>query len=90
MNLLLRDKAGERRWEFSLTDTELYEVLCTQSAWKLASSSGKGIKWTRSQIPRLIATMRERTPQEIASIEDPFIKLICSELQRLQIRLGED
>lgn len=90
MNLMIKEHAGKRQWLFALDDEEIYEVLCTQAAWKLISSSGKSVEWVKEQIPHTIRTMREHTKEEVERIQCPFIRLISTELQRLQIRLCDD
>ena len=88
MKMIINQVDGKREWNFSVSDYELYEILCTQIAWRTLWTSKKPVDWVVTQTISAIHTVDTRSEKDLAKISDPFIRAILTELKRLEIDLG--
>lgn len=94
MQLKLNESAGAREWTVSFDDSELYEVLCNCVAFR-ALDGGMSVKLPKEDMEKLkIITLtivnRAKDPEskdKLEYITDPFIKMILTECNRLEIEL---
>ena len=94
MQLKLNESAGAREWTVVFDDSELYEVLCNCIAWRAISNENviKLPDVDMDKIKGITVTIvrRAKEPESKSSLEDikdPFIKMILTECNRLEIDL---
>jgi len=91
MDLLIDQLNGARRWHIIINDDELYEILCTQMAWRVRVSSQKDDEYVERAVVLGIQHMiKHPQPDKIPQIKDPLIRAIISECARLNIDLPEE
>jgi hypothetical protein len=94
MQLKLNESAGAREWTVVFDDSELYEVLCNCIAWR-ALDGKMTVKLPKEDMEKLKSitvtiVKRAKEPESKESLEDikdPFIKMILTECNRLEIDL---
>ena len=90
MKLKLTELEGKRQWVVALDDHELYELTCSQIAYRIwhQETSAESRKSIESRTVFLVEESRQ--PERAGTVEwikDPFIRLILSEVNRLKIEL---
>lgn len=80
----------EHLWSFSLTDQEMYEVICNQIAWRIISTTKRDQEWVKDQTVQIVRECHQPgDTNPVEEVRDPFIRLVLSEVKRLGIPLGE-
>ena|ERR1700690_2530754 len=97
MELKVIEQKEGRRWISSLSDQEMYELLCTACAWRVLN----GNKMKLKPDPELIADVEIITvalvdrssktdaKDKIEGIPDPFLRMVLGEINRLRIHLPD-
>lgn len=94
MKLQIVETGGKRQWVSIMSDREMYEVLCTQIAWRMRVNE-KCKDFDQEKIEGLTVLCvhqsrgGEATPH-MEGIKDPFIQAVLSEINRLKIDLGRE
>src|ERR1035437_3060768 len=94
MQLKLNESSGAREWTVIFDDDELYEVLCNCIAWRTIDG-GTIVKLSEEDMEKLKSitvtiVKRAKEPEskdKLEDIKDPFIKMILTECNRLEIDL---
>lgn len=87
MELIVTEKKAGPEWRFNLNSNEVYEILCSQMAWRTVFQTD----WDKEKIQRSVVhtvdMANDRTMEELSQVSDPFIRLVLMEVKRLNIKL---
>ncbi len=94
MQLKLTECGGVREWAVVFDDSELYEVLCNCIAFRTISQAA-AIKFSEEEMDKVKSitvtiVKKSKEPEskdKLKDIKDPFIKMILTECNRLEIDL---
>lgn len=91
MNLIVKcpNDGKERRWLFDLNDEECYELICSQIAWRVAWCSGKTAKEIAEGVVVMMSQVGGNSPFDLDLVQDPLIKAMLGEMNRLKINLNQ-
>ena len=93
MQLIVKEVAGKRQWIPVMNDDEMYEVLCNCMAWRACHNEKIGFpEKALDQIRTAVVVIAKRARDEdetpnLEKIQDPFIRLVLTECNRLGIDL---
>jgi hypothetical protein len=94
MQLKLNESAGAREWTVVFDDDELYDVLCNCIAFRTINGR-MAVKLSEEDMEKLkmmtiLIVKKAKDPEskdKLEQIKDPFIKMILTECNRLEIDL---
>lgn len=86
MQMIVRTVNGKRMWSFTVDEKRLYELLCTQIAWRVLKKSGKDIKAVEKDTVVLAQSCHKRTDEELKLVTDAFIRAVFQERKRLNLK----
>lgn len=84
MKVTKRD--GQYIWTFAMDGRNLYEILCSQVAWTLLTTSGKTKEEVQNMTILCIDGSNDKTEEELAAIRNPFIRAVLTEKKRLGLK----
>jgi len=85
MRMTVRTVNGKRYWSFTVDEVMLYNLVCTQIAWRVLKKTGKPIDQVEANTVSLAENGHKRTDEEINGISDIFIRAVMQERKRLNL-----
>lgn len=85
MQMIVRTVKGKRLWSFTVDEKQLYDMVCTQIAWRVVKKSGIDVKKVEKQTVQLAVHSHKRPEEEIKTIVDFFVRAVIQERKRLNL-----
>lgn len=85
MQMIVRTIEKKRLWSFTIDEAQLYEILCNQIAWRVLKKSGNPVDQVELQTVVLAQDSHKRTDEELATINDAFVRAVFQERKRLNL-----